>query len=156
MKTIMILAASLLFAVSAAVAQSQYPNDRHRGYKLRLPPQPVTDTLRIPLARYLPGETHYVVIARIKLPNDSLLYTLPGLLPTGDSFGVKLLNGHRSRSDTLVIYRRDGTASDCFDEINILAFSSPFQRENWRYDRSFATYLVEKLAKSGPRLKMYH
>lgn len=68
------------------------------------------------------ARTHQAVMLKVRPAGDSLYYTLPGRLPSGDYFGVVLIRGNRYSGDSLCLVRRSGTQTVRLTDVHLLTF----------------------------------
>ncbi len=86
----------------------------------------------IPLNYYGYDKNHYSVLVKVRLPGDSIFYTLPGTLPTGDVIGFLHKAGRNKNTDTLYIIHRGGESAVKLEEIWFRAFH---KSDHLMYDR---------------------
>ncbi len=82
-------------------------------------------------------KTNYSVLVKVRLPGDSVYYTIPGVVPTGQSLGVLLKVGPKYGSDTLHVFSRDVDRPLRVEEINVMAFHPKDRVKPGRPDRDF-------------------
>lgn len=86
----------------------------------------------IPLNYYGYDKNHYSVLVKVRLPGDSIYYTVPGTLPTGDVIGFLHKAGRKEKTDTLYIIHRGGKSAVQLEEIWFRAFH---KSDHLMYDR---------------------
>ncbi|WP_247231711.1 hypothetical protein [Telluribacter sp. SYSU D00476] len=89
---------------------------------VNVPPLAPDDAYVVPMRKMGLNRSSYSVLLKVRLPGDSVYYTIPGVLPTGDSFGFRMKTGKGRSSDTLYVIRRGGESPVQLEEIYVLAF----------------------------------
>ncbi|GAB3172551.1 hypothetical protein [Telluribacter humicola] len=91
-------------------------------YLSKVPPLAPGGTYAVALSDIGLHKPGFSVLLKVRLPQDSVYYTIPGVLPTGDSFGSKVKTGKGTRSDTLYIIHREGESTLQVEEVLVMAF----------------------------------
>jgi hypothetical protein len=99
-------------------------------------------TCAIPL-RYLGlKNSGYSLLVKVRLPGDATYYTIPGVLPTGDSFGCRLKIGTRQSGDTLFLTHRGGQSAVRLEEMLVLSYHTRHRAFPGRPQREFTNLIV--------------
>lgn len=101
--TLILTAVAILYSLTGHAQNRIYP---HRIFDV--PSFEPDAHYAQPIGVYVPKRSSYSVLLKVRLPGDTVYYTLPGVLPTGDSFSFKIKAGKSRRSDTLYLIRRGG------------------------------------------------
>lgn len=139
------LCALILTGSSACLSLPGKAQHAFYSYSLfTLPPLAPDTTLAIPLGYSGQKKAHYSVLVRVRLPGDTLFHTIPGLLPTGDSFSFRLKDGYRRQCDTLYVTRRGGVIAVELAEILILTFNKDDRLLRARQDHGFTKAVLAR------------
>ena len=117
----------------------------------RVPPLAPGDVYAVALSDMGLNKTNYSVLAKVSLPGDTLHYIVPGTLPTGDSFCIKVKPGGRMYSDSLYIIHRGGESTVVLMDVIIMVFH-PKIRMSWgQSNRNFIQAVVSSYYSENTR-----
>ena len=99
-------------------------------------------TCAIPLHYIGLKKSGYILLLKVRLPGDSIYYTIPGVLPTGDSFGYRVKTGNRQSGDTLFLTHRSGQSAIRLEEVLVLSSHPKNRLFSGRPQRYFESLIV--------------
>ena len=136
----------LLGEMGPCNAQSVFESGDIRGYKLSIYNvafDTTTARVAIPLKYYGLRKFNYSVLVKVRLRGDTSFYSIPGILPSGDSFKFLQKSGNRTHGDTLVITRRNGDKPIVVSEIRIFAFRRNNKQGILKENHAFTKFILE-------------
>ena len=132
-------------AIDPCSSQSVFHSEDTRGYKLTIH-NTTFDSANVHIAISLKyfglQKFNYSVLVKVRLLGDSSFYSIPGILPSGDSFKFLQKSGNRTYGDTLIVTRRNGAEPLVLSEIIIFAFRRNTNTGVLKENRAFTKFIL--------------